>query len=132
MAHINIAKLFPQSSKNIMYSSCALDIDTLTKQFNNEKMCKINLSQLTKVKQNQQKHIQNTYIKQYNACCDQILNANSLSLTDIIFETTEFVIGCPGYNPSECIDFIYSNLQEHSISCFKIDSNKIFVTWHTQ
>jgi hypothetical protein len=130
MSHINIAKLFPNSSNNIIHSNGALDINTLTKQFNNEIMYNMDIAQLQRIKQSQQKHIQNSYIKLYNVCCNQIVSANSLNLTDIIFEVNDFLIDSPGYNPSDCIDFISDNLQKHSISCVKLYSNKLFITWH--
>jgi hypothetical protein len=127
---LNIENLFScENSKPI--TNGKLDINTLFKKniiTENEVIfsSEILLNNIIKKK----KKIKETYTIMYKSCCDKIISANAVGITDIIYEIPSTVQKCIDYNSYDCLILIKDKLQEQHMLSTIISPNKIFITWN--
>lgn len=127
---INIENLFSSANGNRPYTNGRLDINTLFKNKSNNKDFKFDSDFLLNDVRKRKEKLSDTYMNIYKLCCDKIVSANSVGITDIIYEAPHFVPECTLYNTKECLKFIREKLDEEKISCLMLSKTKIFITWH--
>ena len=128
---LNIENLFICDDGTRPHTNGQLDINTLFRKHNTDvKNYKFDSQALLSGARKRKQKIQECYMKMYKTCCDTIMSASKMGLTDIIFEVSEYVADCSDYSSTECLDYIDKKLTEEKILCEVISPIKIFISWH--
>jgi hypothetical protein len=127
----SIETLFPSEDGTRPYANGTLDIDTLFSNNldNKNEDRKFNSDILLKGITERRKRIRKVHVEMYNLCCSKIQSADSLGLTDIVFELPEYIPECPEFKHRLCIDYISTNLRKESLDTYMIDQRHLFITW---
>lgn len=130
MTNITIDKLMP--ANNVSYTNGKMDIESIAKDkfINDTPEQNFNSDVLLKNIKKKRQKLRNTLVNTYNLCCDKIKEADSIGLTDLIFELPEIMF----LSFSECrdidiINYISNNLRKQKLNTYIINNKKLFITW---
>lgn len=128
---LSIETLFPSKEGSRPYANGSLDIDTIFSNIFEDKAeeRKFNSDALIKSITKRRKKLRKVHVNLYNLCCTKIESANSLGLTDIVFELPEYIPECPDFKHKQCIEYISTNLRKESLDTYVIDKRHLFITW---
>ena len=131
LEQLNIENLFTGKHGMKPYTNGKLDINTLfRKNIGGSNDVPFNAQVLLEGVKKKKQKIRECYENIYKNCCDTIMSANKVGLTDIIFEIPNNVPECMEYKPIDCIKNIQIKLREQKISCFILSLFRIFISWN--
>lgn len=127
---MTIDKLMP--SNNVSYTNGKMDIESIAKDkfINDTPEQNFNSDVLLKNIKKKRQKLRNTLVNTYNLCCEKIKEADSIGLTDLIFELPELMF----LSFNECrdidiINYISINLRKQKLNTYVVNSKKLFITW---
>lgn len=129
MDKISIDTLFPSKSGKRRYNN----INTKN-LFPNESKLDTSLpyldpDELIEERKTREHKMKNLYRKMLAHCINKIKTANSMDLTDIVYEVPLSVYMYPKYKSIECLDYIEKKLRQLDIDTLILNKNNIFVSW---
>lgn len=129
--NLTIDSLMP-TNNHVNYSSGKLDISCISRDkfINDVPEKNFNSDILLKNIKKKRQDIRNMYVNCYNLCCEQIKEADSIGLTDIIFELpTAMFIGNNDCKDIDIIKYINENLMKQKLNTYILNTRKLFITW---
>ena len=126
---LNLQTLFGSNKSNIVVNG-RLDINTLFRQNIDEDIDSfINPEDLLISINKKREELEKIHIKLYKKCCNTIMSANIVGLTDIYYDIPYSFAGMPEYDPLICLLFIKNKLKDKCILTKIVSKIKIFITW---
>ena len=127
MNKINVETFFSNNKSNFHDSKSGnFDVVSISKQFDDRLF---NVNNLIEARETKRRQVLSRYSEMYNLCLQKIEVANNLKKTDLLYAVKDSVPDCPEYNPSDCIDYIKTKLEDIYMDTYKIDNKTIFITW---
>lgn len=126
---LNLQTLFGSEKSHIVVNG-KLDINTLFKQNIDEDIDTfINPEDLLISINKKREELEKIHIKLYKKCCNNILSANNVAITDIYYDIPYSIAGLSEYDPLICLIFIKNKLKDKFITTKIVSKTKIFITW---
>lgn len=130
MKRLSIETLFTTPDGHKPYVNGKLDIKTLFgRKYNENHHSDFDSRELLKTVYKKRKKLELCYENIYDMCCQKIVTANNLGLTDIFFNVNYLVPDCPEYEPYECIEHIIKKLREQHLNVTVISERTLFISW---
>jgi hypothetical protein len=131
MEKMTIDNLMPGGNRKYLNKG-HFDVNSISKDkyINDDPDINFNSDDLLETIQKRRENTRRLLVTSFNLCCDKIKEADSMGLTDLIFELPSMITMSNVYSKTiDIIRYISDKLKKQKLNTCIIDEKKLFITW---